>query len=89
MSASYRALSRLPSSIFSNLQKDNDDSLQSQICQRLSKHSTSITNVGQLLQTPIPTLVSIVDPLLTYGSFSLIFLFYFNFFKLKKMSNIL
>ena len=76
MSASYRALSRLPSSIFSNLKKDDDDddgSLQSQICQRLSKHSTSITNVGQLLQTPIPTLVSIVDPLLTYGSFSLIF----------------
>ena len=73
MSASHRALSRLPSSIFSNLKNDDDESLQSQICQRLSKHSTSIMNVGQLLQTPLPTLVSIVDPLLTYGTFPIIF----------------
>ena len=77
MSASHRKLARLPLEIFRDLSEEDPEILRTNICNRLkrfpiktsSKTTTpiSVKTVGGLLQTPKPTLLRVLDPLLTYG----------------------
>jgi hypothetical protein len=83
MSASNRALARLPAEIFDNLitrpddVPDSPEDLRKRICRKLisvprkTRYSRaifdSIKTVGALFQLSMPALLRALDPILTYG----------------------